>query len=401
MKLLKDLGTNPKTDLYPKLLQRYSEALSTDTKIAFLDFFSACKNIPQNVIDTVYTDASSDLLEKRLENALLSCLGNIGKKREGLFLLKKLDGDDAFMKGIIADSISRMKVPELGAELLKRLEESEKNEDKYLQPEIKSKLILFFGENKSREAIGYLQKIVTDKSSDKYMKMYAMVSLLKIGDASSIRLIAANLSNEDVKIKEYASYSLSLFKNAETIPYLRSMLLDNDAIIRVYGCQGIALNEDYESIKAVLYKLKNDPEISVRNEALVTLVNLGSKGIDVTKETFKGKKIPEGMLAYLSDSIAKKPSTSSVGYLVELFNNGDKKDKDVIVKYLYNATSNLLDPLVLSFLNSTDHVHRIIGIKIAYQIEQCSLWGKINDIANNDSVKMVKDNAKKIIDMKK
>jgi hypothetical protein len=401
MQLLKDLGTNPRSDLYPKLLERYSGAMSVDTKVAFIDFFALCKNAPQAVVDRMYSDASSDMLDRRLETSLDSCIGSIGKKREGELLLKKLDSDDVFIKGIVADSLSKMKVPELAQEILKRIEDSDKIEDKYLEPEIKSKLVLFFGENKSPEAVPFLKKVISDKASDKYMVMYSMVSLLKIGDTSSIKLISDNLGSENVKIKEYAAYSISLFKNAEALPYLRKMLLDSNENIRVCGCQGIALNEDVDSVQVVLYKFKNDPSMKVRNEALVTLVNLGQKGIDAVKDTLKGQKLSESMLAYLCDSVAKKPNAKSVEYLVNLFNVGDKNQKDLIVKYSTNAVSNLSDPLILLFLNSDNYLHRIYGIKLAYQVQNSTLLTKIGDIAANDKVQMVRDNAKKILDMKK
>ena len=399
--LLKDIGTSPNPDIYNDLLRRYRDSNSVDTRIAFLGFFSNCKNLPQYVVDAVYADASSDILERRLESSLILCLGKTGKIREGLFLLSKIDKDDTYIQTMAADALSKMVVPELANDLLKRLEESDNDEEKYIEPQIKCRLLLFFGENKSTQAVSYLQKVVTDRGADRYMIMYAMVSLLKIGDVSSIKLIAGNLGNEDVKIKEYAAYALSLFKNAETLPYLRNMLLDNNEKIRTFGCQGISLNEDYESIPILIYKLKNDPESNVRNEALLTLVNLGAQGIDAVKDSYKKAKIPDGMLAYMCSSVTKKPDAAAVDYLVDLYKNGDKKYRDLIVKYSSNATSNLVDPLVRLFLDSTDYIHRINGIKIANQIESSALWDRIKEISDNDKVKLVRDNAKRFLDLRK
>jgi HEAT repeat protein len=399
--ILRELGNNPKMDLYPKLVLRYQEARTNETKVNFVDFFANCNNLPDNVLDVLYNDASSDNLDKRYMSSLFNCLGKKGKVREGELLLSQLDKDDILIKNITTDAISKMKVPEMAKSLLTRLEESDTKEDKYLSPDIKGRLIVFFGENKSNEAITYLRKIISDKASDKFMIMNGMVSLLKIGDVDSIDIINQNLSNPELKIQEYAGYSISQFKNPKAVPILRKMLLHNNETVRYYACQGIFLNEDIESMPVLIYKYKNDPSKKVQQEALFTLVYFGINGIDKIKQIMKGKKYSQDQLNIISIAVSKKPREDTVNYLLELYNSAEKKDKEIIARNIINATSNKVDPIIKLLLSSEDYQIRIGGIKAVYQIENSSLWNIVEDISKNDKVEIVKVNAKKYLNLKK
>nr|HPO49717.1 HEAT repeat domain-containing protein [Spirochaetota bacterium] len=237
--VLKEIGNEPKEEIYSTLFSRYKDSILVDTKISFVDYFSNVKNLPPYLLDALYNDASSDLIERRLKSSLLNCLGKKGALREGLFLLASLDNYDNYIKNIASDAIAKMKLPELGKPLLDRIILSDEDENKYLNNDIKTKLIPFFGENKTIEAVPYLKKIVESNDSDKYLKNFSMVALLKIGDLASIEIIAENLKDTDNKIQEYAAYSLSLFKDPAVLPHLKRMLLHNNENVRVFAIQGI------------------------------------------------------------------------------------------------------------------------------------------------------------------
>ncbi|OHD07287.1 MAG: hypothetical protein A2086_05460 [Spirochaetes bacterium GWD1_27_9] len=398
--LLKDIGQSPNEYIYQKLFERYNDALLLDTKIALTDFFSNSKNLPQFVSDRLFSDASSDLLDRRLETSLLNFLGKTGGIKEGNFLLSKLDSSDNIIKNITADAIGKMKVPELGQLLLQRLDDADKIEEKFLGPDIKAKLIIFFGENKSLEAVPYLKKIITDKTSDKYLVMFGMVSLLKIGDVSSIDIISENLKNEDPKIQEYAAYAISSFKNKEALLPLKKMLLHNNESVRYYACKGIVLNEDYDSISNLFYKFKQDPSKKVQEEALSSLILFDEKGIERIKDFMKGKKYNYTHIGIISAAVAKKPTVYCVAYLIGIYQSTDKSGKDIIARNVVSAKDNKIDPIIKELLGSEDYLIRIGALKAVYQIENSTLWETVEAISKNDPINAVKLNAKRFLDLR-
>ncbi|HOV12824.1 MAG TPA: hypothetical protein PK771_00915 [Spirochaetota bacterium] len=398
---LKEIGSDPKEDILSKVFSRYKDSLLLDTKIAFIDYFSNTKTLPSYILDSIYNDASSDIIERRLKSSLINCLGKKGGIREGNFLLAMLDNYDNIIKNIAADAISKMKVKELAKPLLDRMILSDDNSEKFLSNDIKTKLVNYFGENKSEEAIPYLKKIVSSKETEKFLKMFSMVALLKIGDASSIDIIAENLKDGDIKIQEYAAYALSLFKNRDALLYLRKMLLHNNENVRIYAIQGIYLNEDYESLTPIVYKFRNDPSKKVQDEALMTLLYFGEKGIDCLKDFFKGKKYNSSQIFTISKAVAQKPNQAGVDYLLKIYLELDKKDREVVARNIVNSSSNLVDPIIKELLRSSDYLIRIGAIKSVYTIEKSTLWEDVENIAKNDPVETVKINARRFLDMRK
>jgi len=399
--ILDKLGSNPNNLYYPMLLQRYKEASLPDTKIALANYFTSCNNLPANIIEELYNDVKNEPDIVKLHTTLLTFLGKKGGLKEGQLLLEKLDDENIQIKQYAANSLSIMKNNELIIPILKKLQDSDEIEEKYLDPEIKSKLILALGEMKAKEAISYLQKIINDTTSEKILIMYSMVSLAKIGDKSSIPIIEKKLSHEEVKIQEYAAYSISQFKENSVLPILKKMLKNNRDIIRIYACQGIVLNKDYTSINILLYKYKNDPSANVKNEALSSLLYLGPNGITALRNYYKDKKYTPSDCFVISLAVMNKPDTDNINFLIELYDNVDKKNKEIIAKNVVRGNSNKLDPIVKKLLESEDHWIRIGAIKAVYQIIDSSLWGYIQKMAENDPNDSVKKVAKDYLGLKK
>ena len=399
--VLEEIGPTPKKSFYPSLLERYKEAVLADTKIAFINYFSECDNLPENILDLLYNEAKSLPDNIKIFTTLLVFLGTKGQVREGLFLIEMLDNTNIAIQNTASDALSQLKNANITKHILKRLELSEINENKFLTADIKSKLILSFGNGKSKEVVKYLKKVISDKLNDKYIIMYGMLSLAKIGDIDSIPLISKNLKNEERKIQKYAAYSLSLYKTKSVTPILEKMLKNNNEKIRIYACQGLVLNKNYNSVNVLLYKFKNDPSTYVKKEALSSLVHLGNPGINSLKIYMKDKEYTNFNLNTISEAMAKKPNIEGVQFLVSLYKSADEKQKELITKTLISGTSNILDPIIKILFNSNNYLIRIGALKIVYNIKKSSLWNIVIGISKNDPSNIVKKIALKYLDLKK
>jgi len=397
---VKILGIKPRNDIYPLLLQRYKEFLLNNAKTSLIEFFSNCENLPENIVNYLYEEALTEPSDIQFYTALLSFLGKKGQKREGLLLIEKLDSENKLISLTSADALSKMTNKELIEPLLNRLKLSDESDDKYLSDEIKSKIILSFGEMKAAGSVDYLKNQVEEVTANKFIVMYSMVSLSKIHDVGSINIIQKKLGSTDVKIQEYAAYALSLYKTNDIVPILKNMLKHNNENIRLYACQGIVLNKTNDANKILLYKYKNDPSTAVKKESLKSLIALDDNGIRVLKDHIGQKKFSPIDLFVISEMTAKEPNDSNVSYLEELYDKSDDKEKEIITRGLTNCKYKKLDPLLKKILYSENYLLRLGALKIIFNIKDSGLWNDIEHISKNDSSEIVKNAAKKYLELK-
>ena len=161
------------------------------------------------------------------------------------------------------------------------------------------------------------------------------------------------------------------------------------------------LNKDIESIKILLYKYNNDPSSVVKNEAISSLLYLGSYGINALQDYMKNKKYDSSKLYIISLAVVRKPDNLNVQFLCSLYEKADKKDKDIIAKNVVKGKSNLLDPIIKLLLHSDEALIRIGAVKAVYDIEKSTLWNEVNSMSENDKSPEVKKMAKKVLELKK
>lgn len=400
LSLLKDLGKNPSQDFYTILIERYKDASISNTKIGLINYFADCENLPQEVVDMLYKDAKEDPTHNKVHSTLLNFLGKKGKYREGLLLIERLDHYENIIKSSASDSLSGISDKELLQPLLDRLKEADEDDDKYLSNDIKSRIILSFGEMQAVEAVPYLRDIIGDPANDKFMIMYGMHSIAKIGDLESIDIIAKNLENDEIKIQEYAGYALSLFKSDKVVPILEKMLRHNNEKVRLNACKGLVLNYSISSVNILEYKANKDPSSKVRNEAISSLLYLGKAGTNVINRLLKKKSNYDSLLYILSDSTRKNPDDSSVDFIMALYDSATDKQKEIIAKNIVRGTSNKLDPMVLKLTKSNDHLIRFGALKAIYNIKDTTLIYKLKELSQNDPSPLVKKTALKYLSLK-
>lgn len=401
IKVLNYLGRNPGKEFYTILTERYKDSVLSSTKIALINYFSMCDNLPPEITSLLFEDAKKYPENLKLHTTLLGFLGKKGGKDEGFILIERLDSYDELVQNAAADALAEMNNQDVAAYILKRLDESDTDSEKYLSDNIKGKLILGLGKMKSKEAVGYLRKIIRDTSNDKFLIMYGMVSLAEMQDIESIKTIIENLDSEEVRIQEYAAYALSIFKSKEMTPVLNKMLKHNNEKIRIFACQGIVLNNNFESVNILYYKFKNDPSMKVQNEALKSLTYLGNNGINIIKNYIKDNKFNDVQLYVISDAISSKPDDLNVNFLISIYDPLTDKKKEIIAKNVVKATSNKIDPMLIKLLKSNDQFVKVSAIRTVFNLKDSTLWNTVKELSENDPSELVKKTAKFYLDLKK
>lgn len=403
----------PLSDQYMRLLfSRYQTAALEETKKSIIQYFQRCESIPEYILKQTLEDASSDFTPKTLRRNAFSVLSKHGKEKEHRFLIEKLDDSDRVIQTGAASALSKVTDIAIAPLLLERLEKAEESndpsfesadseiqEDFYLPTEIKNNLILSLGEMKYQPAVPYLKKILETEENDPFSQMYAMYSLAKIGDLSSITEIQKKLSSNDARIREYAASSLSSYRDSSVIPICAEMLKHNDTKVRLYGCRGLVNNNDTSQLNLLLYKFRKDPEGTVRNEALRSLLSLGAPGVAAVKKEMEKKKLYPALLATVSEGVAASPNSENVAYLLELYQKTDKKGKEAIAKNIVKSTSHLVDPLLAELLQSDDYLLRMGATNALLNIKETSLHPKVKELSEKDSVPTVRRNAQRVLNI--
>lgn len=391
------------------LYERFISSVLMQTKIELVRYFTNCENLADNIKTYITSEATNESTNKELRMIEFSFLAKHGGQNSINYLIKQLSKDDIITQQNAASALAKAtdnSAAKLVLDYLKSTDSniindttddtdtiSEDDENIELSDDIKTILLKALGEWKYQPATDYLKQLLESDISRKFVKMYAISSLAQIGDLSAVELMREKLGDEDVKVREYAAAALATFENTAVLSIYMDMLRHNDAKIRVYACQGIAKNKDTSKIDLLLYKFKKDPDASVKNEALWTLLSMGNTGINPLKEALGKKKLSPATLSSIAVGTVKTPSAENVSFLKELYENTDKTGKKAIEKIVYRTQSNLLDPILELLLKSDDAETRLAAAGTLKKIPDTTLVNRLKDLKENDSSAAVKRTA--------
>lgn len=391
------------------LYERFISSVLMQTKIELVRYFTNCENLADNIKTYITSEATNESTNKELRMIEFSFLAKHGGQNSINYLIKQLSKDDIITQQNAASALAKAtdnSAAKLVLDYLKSTDSniindttddtdtiSEDDENIELSDDIKTILLKALGEWKYQPATDYLKQLLESDISGKFVKMYAISSLAQIGDLSAVELMREKLGDEDVKVREYAAAALATFENTAVLSIYMDMLRHNDAKIRVYACQGIAKNKDTSKIDLLLYKFKKDPDASVKNEALWTLLSMGNTGINPLKEALGKKKLSPATLSSIAVGTVKTPSAENVSFLKELYENTDKTGKKAIEKIVYRTQSNLLDPILELLLKSDDAETRLAAAGTLKKIPDTTLVNRLKDLKENDSSAAVKRTA--------
>lgn len=400
------------------LYERYLSSVLIQTKIELVRYFTKCEKLPDNIKNYIFEEAINEDTNKELRLIEFSFLAKHGNQDSINYLIEQLAENDIITQQNAATALAKAPNDPTAGLILEYLkstdstiindttddsedfdEEYDESEQVELSDDIKTILLRAFGEWKYQPATDYLKQLIESEISGKFVKMYAMSSLAQIGDLSSVELMREKLGDEEVKVREFAAASLASFENSAVLPIYMDMLRHNDAKIRVYACQGIAKNKDTTKIDLLIYKFQKDPDASVKNEALWTLLSMGNAGISKLKDTLGEKKLPPTTLSSIATGTIKNPSAENAAFLKELYEGTDKAGKKAIERIVYRTESHFLDPILELLLQSDDPETRLAAAGTLKKIPNTTLINKLKDMKENDSNAAVKRTAAKTLDI--
>lgn len=188
--------------------------------------------------------------------------------------------------------------------------------------DLRGSVVRALGDTGSENAVELLERIVTDPYEDVSLRQYGAESLGKIGAESSLQALLVALSDENSLLRAYATAALGRYDSPEASEALSQGLRDSFWRVRVAALQGIAERGDAQSIEAVEYKAKRDPESPVRQEAIRTLGRIGSdESLSILREIAVGARHPQADRILAVDTLADLDLGSSLAILTEVIDD--------------------------------------------------------------------------------
>lgn len=306
--------------------------------------------------------------------------------RTGLFS-PLLEAPQASVASAAIQGLGKTGDPAAGELLLKMLSSPEVAEA------ARGDLILALGELRDARAVPALLAIAKNRAEDKSRRMYAAGALGRIGDQAALPVLREMFAERDSLLKAAAAAALARLSPAEAFPLLLAGMKDENWRVRVECAKALARPlqpaEEQQALPLLIYKAQSDPTLQVKLEAVRTLGEIGSeKAVRFLAGLYRDPKNPlplrEECLA-----VAARASLAAVldvvrSVVAEEMKASDQKVMEMTARVMSRYPHVELHALFAAFLDSSNPIVRIYGVRAAAGAGMASARAKVSDMAGKD-----------------
>jgi HEAT repeat protein len=315
-----------------------------------------------------FTDAIIKEDNKKLLPSLVKLMGRTGGEAEEKLLLDWFDGDTA-------------------------------------TPALKEEAIKALGEIGSAKAAVRLAKLAEDPEGGKVPRMYACAALAKIKDESAVPSIVKAANDADPNVRSAAVEALGSFAESssaagsEAKEALVQALRDSFPKARIAACKAVASAKVTDAMPFLKYKARNDPERSVKIEALRALATLGGGDADAfLRERLEDKRESPEMRALCFGLLARyDPSGSMESLSSRLQAEAAEKDRSFytsLAREVANADKAPdIGKLARILIADKEYLIRIAGIEWARKNKSADLRADLERLASSDASDAIRKRA--------
>ncbi len=268
---------------------------------------------------------------------------------------------------------------------------------------IKQDLIDALGSCGSKKTVDKLTTILGNTDEDKSLRYSAAAALGKLGDPSAVPgLVKAANDQTDPNLRNSSVDALGLFDDDGAKKAVVQALRDSYYKARISAAKGAGRKKLAEAIPYLEFRAENDPEPSVKNEALKALMDVGTpESVKYLRDFYANEKNPQVIRLTALSVIVRNDAANSFDFLNANFQKEmASKDQTVfnfIVKELSQTKSPAIEPLVSQLLQHKDYVIRYFGLEAVRLNKFVSLKPLVERLAN-DPVPSVKARAQSVLD---
>ncbi|MEI6874048.1 MAG: HEAT repeat domain-containing protein [Spirochaetota bacterium] len=317
-----------------------------------------------------YAQSIIDENNKALLPALVTLLGRAGGEREEDILLAWIKGDSP-------------------------------------NQQLRESAIRALGDIGSAKATESLIKIVSDAAAPRFERVFAAEALSKIGQKSALGALIKVANGEDPTVRAAAIEALGSFDAAEAERALLEALRDSFAKSRIAACKALGKKRLKSAIPNLEYKASNDPEKSVKVEALRALGEIGgTESFSFILSLLENRKGESSQRSLAFGILARKDPGSSLDalglILAEEAKTADRTLYTSLVREVAAAGEIAeIAPLALFIMADKDYLMRLGGLEWAKTAKSPAAKTVLENLAARDPNEAVRKKANDILGLYK
>ncbi len=393
---IKSIKQAGEQSLHEQLLELFEESVNTQIRLAVLNYF---RDIDYG---GAVTSATAMLNDENLEDSelLVTLMGYLSKLEAAQSrdrIESFVDSEEEALSEAAISALSKIGDENSAQFLVEQLENDEFSE------KLKPRLIVALGDLKYQGAVEILLEIVQNREQERTWRMYAAISLGKIGDKKAVSAIRSLFEEQDSLIKMYAASGLSYFDMKEVQDILIQGLRDSNVRVRIASAKALAHKEAKDAVDILIYKAKHDPEHKMRLEAIAALGEIGTaSAFGFLRELFLDSKSGFLNRETALDVLCEKDLQGSLGAIEEVIEtewpNKDERVLQFVAKRLSRVESNSLKKYLARFLESKNFYIRVYGMRGIELNRINDLRGQIEEMSAEDPHPAVRQVALSVLD---
>jgi HEAT repeat protein len=259
------------------------------------------------------------------------------------------------------------------------------------------------GDIGSDKAADSLMKIVEDPAAQRFERVYAAGSLAKIGRKSALASLIKAANGDDPTVQAAAIEAIGSFSGPEAETALVEGLRDSFPKSRIAACQALAKLRLASALPNLEYKASNDPEKTVKTEALKAIGEIGGKEAFAYIETVVAdKKADAGLRVTGYGILARKNAAGSLASLSSLLLEEGKTVDRLFYTALVREIAGASDApditqLAKILLSDKDYLIRLGGLEWAKATLSPDIRTTLADLAAKDPNEAVRKKAAEIL----
>ena len=260
---------------------------------------------------------------------------------------------------------------------------------------MKQEIILAFGKMRAVSSFELLASIASAEDSGKIERMYACTALGDLGDIRAVPVLTRASVSSDPNVRANAIGALQNFEGKEVDNAILQGLRDQHIAPRAAAIKAAEKRKIKEAIPFLEFRIKSDPERSIKDAAIIALATIG------------GKDGMEFLLVFLED--VKSPLAQRAGAFVAILTHGSSADLDRSMAVIRAAAGEKDKSLFLALsrasmassspqavrvarflLSDPDHLIRLGAIAWAERNKATELIPELSALADTDPVESLR-----------
>ena len=244
-------------------------------------------------------------------------------------------------------------------------------EESGISEDVRGQILVELGERGDPQVFDFISEIIgEDEEATTVLQRFALDTLGKLGDPRALPIIMRQFDSPDALTRAYAVNALRQFETPEATDAIIAALRDEFWRVRVAALETIAERGTTDALRAVMYKVRRDPEGRVRLEAIETLATLDRpEGWRLLEERAASNRTGENERIAIIDRLMRDRLQQNVDFVLEIMQEEWERENsrilDAIGRVASQTENPAIEPVAELLLGHSNFILQIYGLRAA------------------------------------